>query len=259
MRHDFLLSTHTSHIEVQPHQRRFVARPCPCVCNAIANLRESLTDVRKRRRASWCTQHGQRTPDAAAAQVYSKVFVVAFQALHERSAQRSNAHAFLQVLEVDEQADEKFMRLALREAEKVWLATHPLTPRPGDDDLRKYLQAASRAEVPVGAVVVCDNEVLCTAYNKVEASGDPTQHAELLAIQEAAVKLGRFQLSRCTLYVTLEPCPMCAGALLQARIGRTVYGSKNTLLGTSSGIRMPLPIVPMLQTCTSKVLVPLML
>ena len=80
--------------------------------------------------------------------------------------------------------------------------------------------------------MVHNGAIVCRGRNTMERSGDPTRHAEMNAIQEAARLLGRFKLPGCTLYVTLEPCPMCAGALLQARVGTLVYAAKNTLLGT---------------------------
>ena len=91
--------------------------------------------------------------------------------------------------------------------------------------------AAQQQEVPVGAVLVLNGQVVATAYNQTEQTGNPTAHAEMLCIQQAALKLGGWRLLDCTLYVTLEPCPMCAGALLQSRVGTVVYGARNTLLG----------------------------
>lgn len=82
-------------------------------------------------------------------------------------------------------------------------------------------------EVPVGAVVVKDGEIVGSSSNKRESNGDATAHAETEAIRQACQKLGRWRLSDCELYVTLEPCPMCAGAILNAKIGRVVYGAKD--------------------------------
>ncbi len=93
-------------------------------------------------------------------------------------------------------------------------------------------QAAARGEVPVGAVVVTDQGFLAGAsHNNREESNDPTGHAELIAIKQASQELKRWRLSDCTLYVTLEPCPMCAGALVNARIKRVVYGAKDPKSG----------------------------
>ena len=85
-------------------------------------------------------------------------------------------------------------------------------------------QAASEDEVPVGAVIVRANKVIGEGWNQREALMDPTAHAEMIAITQAAAALGSWRLEECTLYVTLEPCPMCAGAIVQSRIPRVEYG-----------------------------------
>jgi tRNA(adenine34) deaminase len=86
-------------------------------------------------------------------------------------------------------------------------------------------QAADLGEVPIGAVVVCDDKIVGRGFNRRESAHDPIAHAEILAIQEASQNLKRWRLTGCTLYVTLEPCPMCAGALVNARVDRLVYGT----------------------------------
>lgn len=91
--------------------------------------------------------------------------------------------------------------------------------------------AAAEGEVPIGAVLVCDGAVVAHGRNARESAADPTAHAELIAIREGAERLGRWRLSGCTLYVTLEPCPMCAGALVNARIDRLVYGASDPKAG----------------------------
>jgi tRNA(adenine34) deaminase len=91
--------------------------------------------------------------------------------------------------------------------------------------------AAERGEIPVGAVVARGEEVLAVAANEREATNDPTAHAELLAIREAANALGGWRLTGCTLYATLEPCPMCAGAAHAARIDRLVYAAPDPKAG----------------------------
>jgi tRNA(adenine34) deaminase len=91
--------------------------------------------------------------------------------------------------------------------------------------------AGAEGEVPIGAVMVCDGAVVARAHNRRENDRDPTAHAELLAISLTARKLGRWRLSDCTMYVTLEPCPMCAGAMLQARLARLVYGAGDPKAG----------------------------
>ena len=99
--------------------------------------------------------------------------------------------------------DEKFMALALEQAE----------------------EAAICGEVPIGAILVCEGAVLVADRNRREALKDATAHAEILVIRRAGELLGGWRLSNCTLYVTLEPCPMCAGAMVQARIDRLVFGT----------------------------------
>jgi tRNA(adenine34) deaminase len=98
---------------------------------------------------------------------------------------------------------EYFMRMALAEAEA----------------------ALAEGEVPVGAVITRDDRVIASAHNQREQLGDPTAHAEMIAITQAAEALGGWRLEGCALYVTLEPCPMCAGAILQARIPTVVFGA----------------------------------
>lgn len=97
--------------------------------------------------------------------------------------------------------------------------------------LKQAEAAASIGEVPIGAVVVCDSAVVAQAGNRRETDFDPAGHAELLAIRTAAAKLQRWRLSDCTVYVTLEPCPMCAGLMHQARITRCVYGTPDPKAG----------------------------
>ena len=83
---------------------------------------------------------------------------------------------------------------------------------------------AEKGEVPIGAVLVCDGEILAWAHNQKESLADPTAHAEMLVIRAGAQKLGRWRLDDCQLYVTAEPCVMCMGAIIQARIPLLVYG-----------------------------------
>jgi tRNA(adenine34) deaminase len=92
-------------------------------------------------------------------------------------------------------------------------------------------QAAAEDEVPVGALIVQRGRVIASAYNQREQLADPTAHAEMIAITQAAAHLNSWRLLDCELYVTLEPCPMCAGAILQARIPRVVYGAIDTKAG----------------------------
>ena len=92
-------------------------------------------------------------------------------------------------------------------------------------------QALAENEVPVGAIIVHGQRVIAAAHNQREQLHDPTAHAEMIAITQAAEALGSWRLEDCTLYVTLEPCPMCAGAILQARIPLVVYGATDPKAG----------------------------
>lgn len=97
-------------------------------------------------------------------------------------------------------------------------------------------EAAAQGEVPVGAVIVQEGTIIGQGYNQCEQRQDPTAHAEILAIQAACRKLHRWRLSDCTLYVTLEPCPMCAGAIVAARMQRVVFGCDDSLWGGAGSI-----------------------
>jgi tRNA(adenine34) deaminase len=97
--------------------------------------------------------------------------------------------------------------------------------------LAEARQALDEGEVPVGAVVVHGGRVIAAAHNQREALRDPTAHAEMVAITQAAEALGSWRLIDCTLYVTLEPCPMCAGAIVQARMPTVVYGTTDPKAG----------------------------
>ena len=96
--------------------------------------------------------------------------------------------------------------------------------------------AASEGEVPVGAVIVCDGKVVGRGYNQVEKLKDPTAHAELIALTAACNTLGTKFLNGCTMYVTLEPCPMCAGALVWSRLDRLVFGATDARAGACGSI-----------------------
>jgi tRNA(adenine34) deaminase len=106
--------------------------------------------------------------------------------------------------------------------------------------MREALQLASRAagqgEVPVGAVVVKDGKVVGRGYNSPISSGDPTAHAEIRALRDAAGALANYRLVGCTLYVTLEPCAMCAGAIMHARVARLVYGAADPKTGSCGSV-----------------------
>lgn len=96
--------------------------------------------------------------------------------------------------------------------------------------------AVAHGDVPVGAVVVRDGEIIARRHNERELTGDPTAHAEVLALRDASSVLGRWRLDDCTLVVTLEPCLMCAGALLSARVGRLVYGAADLKAGATASL-----------------------
>jgi len=97
-------------------------------------------------------------------------------------------------------------------------------------------KAARKDEVPVGALIVREGKIIARAYNQREIKKSPTAHAELLAIQKAAKKLGGWRLTGCTLYVTLEPCPMCAGAIVNARIQTVVFGAPDPKAGALGSV-----------------------
>ncbi|MEA2506517.1 MAG: tRNA(adenine34) deaminase [Actinomycetota bacterium] len=121
-----------------------------------------------------------------------------------------NGHGWL----LDTVTDEDFMRGALVQAEG----------------------AATHDDVPIGAVLVRDGEVLASAGNERQLRQDPTAHAEILVLQRAAERLGTWRLEGATMYVTLEPCPMCAGALVLARVKRLVYGPQDPKAGAAMSL-----------------------
>jgi tRNA(adenine34) deaminase len=96
--------------------------------------------------------------------------------------------------------------------------------------------AGEEGEVPVGAVIVAGDQLVARAHNRREGDHDPLAHAEILAIRAAAATLGRWRLLDCTLYVTLEPCPMCAGAVVNARIPRVVFGAHDPRAGAMGSV-----------------------
>jgi tRNA(adenine34) deaminase len=110
--------------------------------------------------------------------------------------------------------DEYFMRLALREAER----------------------ALEHEDVPVGCVIVAGGEVVAAARNERELRGDPTAHAEILALREASTQLGSWRLENTVIYVTLEPCAMCAGGIVLARVPRVVYGAADPKTGAAGSV-----------------------
>jgi len=118
------------------------------------------------------------------------------------------------MLDVTHKSDEEFMRKSIEQA-KI---------------------AQENGDVPIGAVIVHQNEIIGKAYNQREQLKDPTAHAEIIALTQAAAALQSWRLTGCTMYVTLEPCPMCAGALVLARIDRLVYGCDDPKTGACKSL-----------------------
>ncbi len=114
----------------------------------------------------------------------------------------------------DEKQHEKFMKKAIEQAKK----------------------AGEAGEVPIGCVIVRDGKVFARGYNKRNTQGSTLAHAELLAIGKASKKIGDWRLEDCTMYITLEPCPMCAGAIVQARMKKVVIGAMNKKAGCAGSI-----------------------
>src|SRR4051795_10090886 len=115
---------------------------------------------------------------------------------------------------IDLQSDDYFMGEALRQAKRAYAAD----------------------EVPVGAVIVRDGRIIARAFNQVETLKDATAHAEMLAITQAEEVIGDWRLTDCTLYVTKEPCPMCAGAIVHVRLARIVFGASDLKGGAAGGV-----------------------
>jgi tRNA(adenine34) deaminase len=117
--------------------------------------------------------------------------------------------------------------------------SEPFLPR-DECSMRLALQEAKRAieheDVPIGAVITFDGKVLAAAHNERELRQDPTAHAEILALRRAAAELGTWRLLDCALYVTLEPCAMCAGALVLARVPRVLYGASDPKAGAAGSV-----------------------
>jgi tRNA(adenine34) deaminase len=105
-----------------------------------------------------------------------------------------------------------------------------------EEALRLARMAEVADEVPVGAVVVCEGNIVGRGWNQVVSANDPCAHAEIVALREAARALGNYRLSGCQLYVTLEPCAMCAGAIVHARIARLVYGARDLKAGAVGSV-----------------------
>lgn len=105
-----------------------------------------------------------------------------------------------------------------------------------EEAIKEARKAYTLDEVPIGAVIVKDGEIVGRGYNLRESKNDPTLHAEIVAIKNASQHLGGWRLMGCSLYVTIEPCPMCAGAILNARIERVYYGAKDPKAGCAGSL-----------------------
>ena len=108
--------------------------------------------------------------------------------------------------------------------------------------LKEALKAAKLDEVPIGCLIVKDNKIIASSYNRKSLDNIATYHAEILAIESACKKLNTWYLDNCTLYTTVEPCMMCTGAIIQARIPKVVYGTKNEAFGYLSKIESKIDI-----------------
>ena len=105
-----------------------------------------------------------------------------------------------------------------------------------EEALRSAQRALEAGEVPVGAVVVCDGRIVGRGWNRNISDSDPTAHAEIVALREAGAAIGNHRLEQCELFATIEPCPMCAGALVHARIKRLVYGADDPKAGAVQSV-----------------------
>lgn len=105
-----------------------------------------------------------------------------------------------------------------------------------EEALRSAQRALQMGEVPVGAIVVCDEKIVGRGWNQNIASSDPTAHAEVIALREAGAAVGNHRLAECELFATIEPCPMCAGALVHARIKRLIYGAPDPKAGAVESV-----------------------
>jgi tRNA(adenine34) deaminase len=129
---------------------------------------------------------------------------------------------------------------ALRLQPACYLRSAQTDPMTDELYMEEALRCAQRAleagEVPIGAVVVCDGKVIARGYNRSILDHDPTAHAEILALREAGAAVGNYRLSDCSLFVTIEPCPMCAGAMIHARLQRLVYGAQDPKTGADGSV-----------------------
>ena len=210
--------------------KRFLATAGVMVSTDHVELRRWMVDTGFLQRSDFGTDYRRGVipewlADAAQALDFERIANVVCQARSANEAQReTRRRAWLaSQIEVTEggdiaageaSTDETFMRLALDQAHNAW----------------------ALSEVPVGAVIVNDKKVLATGFNQPIGTADPTAHAEVRAMRAAAQLLGNYRLSDCELYVTLEPCAMCAGAMQHARIKRLVFGASDPKTGACGSV-----------------------
>jgi tRNA(adenine34) deaminase len=210
--------------------KRFLATAGVMVSTDHVELRRWMVDTGFLQRSDFGTDYRRGVipewlADAAGALDFERIASTVAQARSADQTQRENRRrAWLaSQIEVTEggdvavgeaSADETFMRLALDQAHNAW----------------------ALSEVPVGAVIVKDKKVLATGFNQPIGTADPTAHAEVRAMRAAAQLLGNYRLTECELYVTLEPCAMCAGAMQHARIKRLVFGASDPKTGACGSI-----------------------
>ena len=166
------------------------------LAQAVADARDAQARMRAARKAAWLAQQAAGAAPMAAADAQVEI-IEAVPAPEEASAQ-----------------DEAFMRLAIDQAHNAW----------------------ALGEVPVGAVIVKDGQVIATGFNQPIGNADPTAHAEIQALRAAGELLGNYRLNHCELYVTLEPCAMCAGAMQPARIERVIFGAADPKTGACGSV-----------------------
>lgn len=119
-----------------------------------------------------------------------------------------------------------FRRRAIEETDTRWMR----------EALAEAAKAPAHGDVPVGAIAIQEGEIVGRGHNRREVDGDPTAHAEMIALREAAQAVGSWRLHEVTLYCTLEPCPMCAGAMVEAHLGRLVYGADDAKAGAAGSV-----------------------
>jgi tRNA(adenine34) deaminase len=207
--------------------KRFLDSGGAMIATDHVELRRWMVDTGFLRRSDYGTDYRRGTlPDwlAEAAQVLGagQIGRTVTEAREARDAEREARRQTWLASQIEvteearpaEDADAKFMRLALDQAHNAW----------------------ALAEVPVGAVVVRDGQVIATGFNQPIGNSDPTAHAEIQAMRSAAELVGNYRLSHCELYVSLEPCAMCAGAMQHARIKRLVYGAPDPKTGACGSV-----------------------